>query len=119
VLPGTGARAARKRRAPPPAPRPPPASRVGRPVQDTSAAARRQLTGDSTGARNGSVDTATARRLGLPTGPSRTFPTPDHVIDSLLKLPGYLITRYVAQPLVVHAHTHTILLHVQRLVGRQ
>src|SRR5438876_8056820 len=32
------------------------------------------------------LDTATARKLGLPTGPSRSFPASDAVIDSLKKL---------------------------------
>src|SRR5216110_3104363 len=38
-------------------------------------------------AAQGRLDTATARRLGLPTGPTRSFPPSDAVIDSLLKLP--------------------------------
>ncbi len=104
---------------PPPPPRPPPAPRVGPPVQDTSAAARRRIMGDTAGRQNGSVDTATARRLGLPTGPSRTFPTPDHVIDSLLKLPGYRITRYVAETLVVQGDSQTIFLRRQAFVERE
>jgi lipopolysaccharide assembly outer membrane protein LptD (OstA) len=49
----------------------------------------------------GRLDTATARRLGLPTGPSRTFPPSDPVIDSLLKLKGYRVTQYVADTLIV------------------
>src|SRR2546425_11866708 len=46
-------------------------------------------------AAQGRLDTATARRLGLPTGPTRSFPASDAVIDSLLKLHGYRITQYV------------------------
>src|SRR2546429_231911 len=34
------------------------------------------------------LDSATARKLGLPTGPSRSFPPSDAVIDSLKKLNG-------------------------------
>ncbi len=103
---------------PPPAP-PRPLPRAGPPVQDTSTAARRQILGDSTRAPNGSVDTSIARRLGLPTGPTRTFPTPDHVIDSLLKLSGYRITRYVAETLVVQGDSQTIFLRKQAFVERE
>src|SRR5688572_23870248 len=79
---------------PPPPPTPPPAQR---PVQrDTSRAA-----GDTAAGRGQNVDTATARRLGLPTGPTRTFPPSDRIIDSLLKLEGFRVTRYVAETLVV------------------
>ena len=34
----------------------------------------------------------TARRLGLPTGPTRTFPQPDSVMDELMKRAGYRVT---------------------------
>ncbi len=56
---------------------------------------------DTAGLRQRSLDTATARRLGLPTGPSRSFPPADAVIDSLLKLKSYRITQYVADTLIV------------------
>jgi Tat protein translocase TatC len=48
-----------------------------------------------------SVDTASARRLGLPTAPSRSFPKSDPVMDSLLKLRGFRVTQYVADSLIV------------------
>jgi len=54
-------------------------------------------------AAQGRLDTATARRLGLPTGPTRSFPASDAVIDSLLKLRGYRITQYVADTLIAQA----------------
>src|SRR5437870_584999 len=38
------------------------------------------------GVQGRALDSATARRLGLPTAPSRSFPASDAVIDSLLKL---------------------------------
>src|SRR3989454_10256586 len=60
-------------------------------------------------AAQGRLDTATARRLGLPTGPTRSFPPADAVIDSLLKLHGYRITQYVADTLIVQGgDTQTI-----------
>ncbi|HXH63147.1 MAG TPA: twin-arginine translocase subunit TatC, partial [Gemmatimonadales bacterium] len=47
------------------------------------------------------LDTATARRLGLPTGPSRTLPASDAVIDSLMQLKGFRRTRYMSDTLRV------------------
>src|SRR5207249_11414986 len=47
------------------------------------------------------LDTATAHKLGLPTGPTRSFPPSDAVMDSLLKLKGYRITQYVADTMLV------------------
>jgi len=64
------------------------------------------------------VDTATARRLGLPTGPTRSFPKSDPVIDSLLKLQTYRITRYVAETLLVLGDSQTIFLRRQAFVER-
>jgi Tat protein translocase TatC len=64
------------------------------------------------------VDTATARKLGLPTGPTRSFPPSDPVIDSLLKLPGFRITRYVADTLVVQGDSQTIFLRREAFVER-
>lgn len=64
------------------------------------------------------IDSATARRLGLPTGPTRSFPPSDPVLDSLLKLTGYRITQYVADTLVVLGDSETIILTGEALVDR-
>src|SRR5947208_11089312 len=70
-------------------------------------------------AAQGRLDTATARRLGLPTGPTRSFPASDAVIDSLLKLHGYRITQYVADTLIVQGgDTPTIHLRGEAYVER-
>jgi len=69
-----------------PPPRPPRPDTTARSAADSAA--------------QGRLDTATARRLGLPTGPTRSFPPSDPVIDSLLKLRGYRITQYVADTLI-------------------
>ncbi len=71
--------------------------------------------GDTTGAgRAGqALDTATARRLGLPTAPSRRLPDPDSVMAALLNLPGYRVIRYAADSIVLHADTQAV-----ELVGR-
>ncbi|HEX4633573.1 MAG TPA: putative LPS assembly protein LptD, partial [Gemmatimonadales bacterium] len=47
------------------------------------------------------IDTATARRLGLPTGPTRGFPASDALMDSLAARKGYRITHYTADTLVM------------------
>jgi len=71
-------------------------------------------------AAQGRLDTATARRLGLPTGPTRSFPASDALIDSLLKLHGYRITQYVADTLIVQGgDTQTIHLRGEAYVERE
>ncbi len=49
------------------------------------------------------VDTATARRLGLPTAPRRTFAPDDSIVSALLKLPGYQATRFRSDTALVLA----------------
>jgi Tat protein translocase TatC len=64
------------------------------------------------------IDTAAARRLGIPSAPTRSFPPADSVIDSLLKLKGFVITRYMAETLVVDGESETIHLRNQAFVDR-
>jgi lipopolysaccharide transport LptD-like protein len=92
-------------RTPPPPTPPPPAPAPRAPAADTS--------------RGQSVDTATARKLGLPTGPTRSFPPSDQVIDSLLKLEGFRATRYVSETLVVVGDSQTIFLRREAFVERE
>lgn len=54
------------------------------------------------------LDTATARRLGLPTAPTRSFPQPDSVLASLLQLEGYRIVRYAADSVVLFADSQAV-----------
>lgn len=42
------------------------------------------------------LDTASARRLGLPSAPTRSFPSPDSVMQALMELDGYMATRYLS-----------------------
>jgi Tat protein translocase TatC len=56
----------------------------------------------------GALDTAAARRLGLPTAPSRSFPSPDSILTSLLKLEGYRIVRYAADSVVLFADSQAV-----------
>lgn len=104
----------------PPPPPPPPATPVRqRPVRDTTAG--RAVTPQDTTHRPGgqSIDTSTARRLGLPTAPSRTFPASDAVMDSLLKLEGFRVTRYTSDTFVVVGDSQTIFLRREAFVERE
>jgi Tat protein translocase TatC len=85
--------------------------------QDTT---RRRPPGvDSAAVSGRPLDTAAARRLGLPSGPTRTFPAPDAVLDSLLKLIGFRVTQYVADTLLLlGGDTETIVLRGEALVDR-
>jgi len=66
------------------------------------------------------LDTATARKLGLPSGPSRSFPATDAVIDSLKKLKGYRVTQYTADTMIVQGgDTETIHLRGTAYVERE
>ena len=70
--------------------------------------------------RGRALDTATARKLGLPTGPSRSFPPSDAVIDSLKKLKGFRVTQYTADTLIVQGgDTETIHLRGTAYVERE
>src|SRR5437763_3918844 len=66
------------------------------------------------------LDSAAARKLGLPTGPSRSFPPSDAVIDSLKKLKGYRLTEYTADTMIVQGgDTETIHLRGTAYVERE
>ncbi|HEY7686820.1 MAG TPA: twin-arginine translocase subunit TatC [Gemmatimonadales bacterium] len=74
---------------------------------------------DSTAVAGRPLDTAAARRLGLPSGPTRSFPAPDAVLDSLLKLTGFRVTQYVADTLLLlGGDTETIVLRGEAFVDR-
>jgi hypothetical protein len=97
---------------PPPPPPPSPPRRV-----DSTAVQRPPGTPADTG-RGQRVDTATARKLGLPTAPSRSFPASDAVMDSLLKLDGFQVTRYTSDTFVVVGDSQTIFLRREAFVDR-
>jgi len=80
-------------RAQQPQPRYPPPSQ--RPVRGDTA----RTAGDTVQGR--ALDSTTARRLGLPTGPTRSFPASDAVMDSLKRLKGYQLTQYMGDTLLV------------------
>jgi Tat protein translocase TatC len=75
---------------------------------------------DSTQIRAGqTLDTATARRMGLPTEPSRSFAPPDSVITELLARPGYQTTRYRADSATVFVQEERVLLKGKALTERR
>jgi sec-independent protein translocase protein TatC len=75
---------------------------------------------DSTRARAGqTLDTATARRMGLPTAPSRSFAPPDSVLTELLRRPGYQSTRYRADSATVFVQEERVLLKGKALTERR
>jgi Tat protein translocase TatC len=90
------------------------------PVRADSLRDSTRLGRDSTQVRAGqSLDTATARRMGLPTAPSRSFAPPDSVITDLQGRRGYQTTRYRADSATVYVQDERILLQGQALTERR
>lgn len=56
------------------------------------------------------VDTAAARRLGLPSAPVFPFPAPDSAMQALLQRKGYAVTRYRADSVTLFADEKRILM---------
>ncbi len=69
---------------------------------------RRPPVRDNTPARQ--IDSASAKRLGLPTAPSRAFPGPDSVMQALLSRKGFAITRYLGDSALMMADSQRIVL---------
>ena len=64
------------------------------------------------------LDTATAARLGLPTGPTRTFPAPDSILEQLLARPGFQAVRYRSDSATLYAEDRRIQLRWEALTQR-
>ncbi len=77
---------------------------------------RGQLPGDSVPRP---LDTAAARRLGLPSEPSRTFPASDSVLQALLQLAGYSGIRYAADSITLFGLSREVVLSGSALVERE
>lgn len=56
------------------------------------------------------LDSATAKRLGLPTKPERQFPSPDSIMQALMARPGFAVTRYLGDSARLVADSETVLL---------
>jgi sec-independent protein translocase protein TatC len=98
--------------------------RPGRPTADSLRAAETgegelQDEGDQETRPGQSLDSATARRLGLPTAPSRSFAQPDSVTNALMNRQGYRPTRYRADSATVFVERQEVRLHGEALTERQ
>ncbi len=97
-----------------------PVRRQGVPTPADSVRARADSLRDSTRVKAGQpLDTNTARRLGIPTAPSRSFAEPDSVVTDLLKRPGYQATRYRADSATVFVGEARVRLEGEALTERQ
>ncbi len=94
--------------------RPPPPPDSLRNQQDTLRARQDSVLADSLAQQSDST-----LRIGLPTGPSRQFPSPDSIIQELLQREGYRATRYAADSLTFHAETQQIELRGSAMVERE
>jgi len=90
------------------------------PAQADSLRDSTRLDRDSLGGRAGqTLDTATARRLGLPTAPSRSFAPADSVLSELLGRSGYQATRYRADSATVFMQDQRVRLEGKALTERR
>jgi len=84
----------------------------------------RRLPGDTTGAdslrrRPGqALDTASARRLGLPTAPRWSFAEDDSVVTDLLARPGYQSTRFRSDSAIIFADQRHLILMDKAMTKR-
>ncbi len=74
---------------------------------------------DSLGRGQQVMDSSMARRMGLPTSPSRQFRAPDAFMASLLNRTGYQVTRYQADTATLFMDTRRIELTHEALTERQ
>ncbi len=65
------------------------------------------------------IDTASARRVGLPTAPTREFMPADSVLQGLLNRPGFRVTRYRADTATLFVEQRRILLDGRALTERE
>ena len=86
----------------------PPARAAG---QDTTRAPPGRAPGQA-------LDTAQARRLGLPTAPSQSFAPEDSAYRSLLERPGYTVTKYRADSAAILAEQRELMLNGHAMTER-
>ena len=86
----------------------PPARAAG---QDTTRAPPGRAPGQA-------LDTAQARRLGLPTAPSQSFAPEDSAYRSLLERPGYTVTKYRADSAAILAEQRELMLNGRAMTER-
>ena len=92
-----------------------PAAGQGVPIPPARAAGQ-----DTTRAPPGqALDTAQARRLGLPTAPSQSFAPEDSAYRSLLERPGYTVTKYRADSAAILAEQRELMLNGHAMTERE
>ncbi len=64
------------------------------------------------------LDSASARRLGLPSAPKQQFLAPDSIMSQLMDLEGYEVTRYRADSATVQAAEKSVYLHGNAMTDR-
>jgi Tat protein translocase TatC len=65
------------------------------------------------------IDSAQARRLGLPTAPSQSFAPEDSAYRSLLERPGYTVTKYRADSAAILAQQRELMLTGRAMTERE
>jgi hypothetical protein len=65
------------------------------------------------------LDTATARKLGLPAEPSRAFPRPDSIMRTLMERLGFGVTRYAGDSITLFGETQEIVMVGSAMVERE
>jgi Tat protein translocase TatC len=90
-----------------------------RPPVDTGAEFQGEEGAGPEGRPGQALDSATARRLGMPTAPSRSFAQPDSVVNALMNRQGYRPTRYRADSATVFVERQEVQLRGEALTERQ
>ncbi len=70
-------------------------------------------------APTGPIDTSRARRAGLPSAPTQTFPEPDSTLRELLERPGYTPTRFAGDSVTLFTENRRVELNGNALTERQ
>lgn len=65
------------------------------------------------------LDTATARKLGLPAGPSRALPRADSIMRELMQRAGFAVTRYAGDSITLFGATQEIVMVGSAMVERE
>ena len=65
------------------------------------------------------LDSASARRMGIPSGPTKSFPPPDSVMAALLDLDGFMGTRYLADTATITGLDRRLRLAGHAMTDRQ
>ncbi len=96
-----------------------PAAGQGIPVPPARVAGQDTTRAPPARAPGQALDTAQARRLGLPTAPSQSFAPEDSAYRSLLERPGYTVTKYRADSAAILAEQRQLMLNGHAMTERE